>query len=99
MPRFKNISPLGALDVPALGRIVQPDEEFDVSTDVAALLGGQGVNFKPLDAKAKSAAKQASAALAPFANPIAEAAAAAAAQLEAPASDDDTTGEHDDDAA
>lgn len=47
--QFRNVSPLGALDVPALERIVQPQEVFEVHEDVAALLHTQPEHFAPAD--------------------------------------------------
>jgi hypothetical protein len=47
MAQFKNISPLGALDIPALGRIVQAGEVFDVPADLADYIAGQPKNFEP----------------------------------------------------
>lgn len=47
--QFRNVSPLGALDVPALGRIVQPQEVVAVREDVAALLINQPEHFAPAD--------------------------------------------------
>lgn len=42
MPRIKNTSPLGDLDVPLLRRVVAADEEIDVTDDQASrLLGGE----------------------------------------------------------
>ncbi len=57
MAKFKNVSPLGALYVPALGRDVQPDEEFEVRADLASAFAGQPDNYTPVDAPAKKAAK------------------------------------------
>lgn len=48
MTRFKNVSPLGALDVPALGRVVEAGEEFEVRDEVAELISGQVENFELL---------------------------------------------------
>lgn len=48
-PQFRNVSPLGALDVPALGRIIHPQEVFAVRDDVAALLIHQPEHFAPAD--------------------------------------------------
>lgn len=45
--RFKNVSPLGALEVPALGRVIQSSEVFEVRPDIAELLDGQDANFAP----------------------------------------------------
>ncbi|KQR91289.1 MAG: hypothetical protein J0I33_00115 [Microbacterium ginsengisoli] len=64
MAKFKNISPLGALDVPALGKVVAAGEEFEVTEDVAAVLAGQRDNFEPIDVAAESAASAVEVALA-----------------------------------
>lgn len=45
---FVNVSPLGALDVPALGRVIDAGEAFEVRAEVAALLDGQHENFQRL---------------------------------------------------
>ncbi|GAB2702354.1 hypothetical protein BKA24_001689 [Microbacterium marinum] len=50
--KFKNQSPLGALEIPALGRIVDRDEEFDVPAAIAPLLAGQSANYEPVDDEA-----------------------------------------------
>lgn len=47
--QFRNVSPLGALDVPAVGRIIHPQEVFDVPEDVSALLINQPEHFAPAD--------------------------------------------------
>lgn len=64
MAKFKNVSPLGALDVPAVGRVIDAGEEFEVDEAVAAVLAGQRDNFEALDAAATKAADDADAALA-----------------------------------
>lgn len=47
--RFQNVSPLGDLDVPAIGRLVS-GEEFEVDDfDLAAALHWQPGNFQTLD--------------------------------------------------
>ncbi|MCC2030616.1 hypothetical protein [Microbacterium allomyrinae] len=56
MPKFKNVSPLGALDVPALGRVVEPEEVFEVRDDIAEAIAAQASNYEPVDAKAKKIA-------------------------------------------
>lgn len=48
-PRFRNISPLGALDVPALGTIIDAGEVFEVSEEIAALLAEQPEHYEPAD--------------------------------------------------
>lgn len=47
--QFRNVSPLGALDVPALGRIVHSQEVFEVREDIARLLNEQPEHFAPAD--------------------------------------------------
>ena len=56
MPRLKNISPLGALDVPLLRRIVEAEEIIDVSEDQARVLLLQPDNYQPTDKAAKAIA-------------------------------------------
>lgn len=58
-PRFKNVSPLGDLDVPALGRVIKADEEFDVREDLAPLFAGQVANYEPVNTAAKAATVEA----------------------------------------
>ena len=41
MQQFKNVSPLGALEVPLLCRIVERDEVIEVTEDQAPLFAGQ----------------------------------------------------------
>lgn len=41
MPSFKNVSPVGALDVPALRRVVEAGEVIEVPADVAVGFAGQ----------------------------------------------------------
>lgn len=59
VPRFKNVSPLGALDVPALGRVIAAGEEFEVREDLAPLFAGQAENYEPVNTSAKTAAADA----------------------------------------
>lgn len=59
VPRFKNVSPLGALDVPALGRVIAAGEEFDVREDLAPLFAGQTENFEAVNPAAKTASADA----------------------------------------
>ena len=56
MPKLKNTSPLGALDVPLLRRVVEADEVFDVSDDQARVLLLQHDNYQPADKAAKTLA-------------------------------------------
>jgi len=43
--KLRNVSPLGDLEVPLLGRVVKAGEVFEVPADVAALLGAQPRNW------------------------------------------------------
>lgn len=52
MPKLKNISPLGELDVPLLDRILDAGEEFDVSAETAEKLLPQAENYQPVDDEA-----------------------------------------------
>lgn len=48
MAKFKNISPLGALDLPLVGRVVERGETFDVPDDKARHLAGQEDTWAPV---------------------------------------------------
>ncbi|MDQ1247698.1 MAG: hypothetical protein QG597_2069 [Actinomycetota bacterium] len=48
MPRIRNVSPLGALDVPLLGRTLAASEEADVPKSAAEQLLAQPDNFQPV---------------------------------------------------
>ena len=54
MAKVKNISPLGDLDVPALGITVKAGAIADVADDAAALLLEQTDNWAPADKAAAS---------------------------------------------
>lgn len=54
MPIIKNVSPLGELDVPLLGRFLDYEEEIEVSDDVAERLLPQAENYQPVDDAAKA---------------------------------------------
>lgn len=56
--QFKNASPLGALDVPALGRIVQPGEVFEVDATLAPTFADQRGNFEPVKPATKRNTKE-----------------------------------------
>lgn len=56
MPRFKNVSPLGDLDVPDLGQIVEAGEEFEVSEELAPYFAAQPSNYQAVDAAAEALA-------------------------------------------
>lgn len=53
MPKFKNISPLGALDIPALGRIVESGEVFDVPDKLVSNFARQSANFERVTRSSK----------------------------------------------
>lgn len=44
--RLKNTSPLGLLDLPLIGRVLEPGEVFEVPDDLGAALLDQPDNFK-----------------------------------------------------
>lgn len=48
MPKFKNVSPLGDLDVPTLRRIVAAGEVIEVPADVAEGFAGQPDVWAPI---------------------------------------------------
>jgi hypothetical protein len=48
MPKFKNVSPLGALDLPLLGRVVEPGEVIEVTAEQAKHLEGQIAAWQPV---------------------------------------------------
>lgn len=54
MTIIKNVSPLGDLDVPLLGRFLDAGEEIEVSDDVAERLLPQAENYEPVDDEAKA---------------------------------------------
>lgn len=56
MPKLKNISPLGALDVPLLRRVVDAGEVFETTEDQARVLLLQPDNYQPTDKAAKTLA-------------------------------------------
>ncbi len=47
MTQFRNVSPLGDLDVPALGQIVEAGEVFDVPDELHDYFASQPENFAP----------------------------------------------------
>lgn len=57
MAQFKNISPLGALDVPALGRIVEAGETIDVPADIVESFAGQAGTFEEVISAASRKSK------------------------------------------
>lgn len=46
MKTIRNISPLGGLEIPALGRVIEGGAEFDCPDDIAAGLLDQPTNFE-----------------------------------------------------
>ena len=54
MTIIKNVSPLGELDVPLLGRFLAAGEEIEVSTEAAERLLPQAENYAPVDDEAKA---------------------------------------------
>lgn len=53
MPKIRNTSPRGALDVPLLGRVVDAGEVTEVTADQAQRLLPQSDNWAPADKAAK----------------------------------------------
>lgn len=47
--KFKNVNPLGAVEVPLLGRTLEADEEFEAEGDVAKALLAQPDNYVRTD--------------------------------------------------
>lgn len=56
MPKLKNTSPLGDLDVPLLRRVIETGEVFEVTEDQARVLLLQPDNYQPADKAAKTLA-------------------------------------------
>ncbi|WP_160665338.1 hypothetical protein [Pseudarthrobacter sp. ATCC 49987] len=54
--KIKNVSPLGALDVPLLRTVLEPDQIVDVTEDQARALLLQPGNYEPADRPAKTLA-------------------------------------------
>ena len=54
--KIKNVSPLGALDVPLLRTVVEAGQVIDVTEDQARALLLQPDNYEPADRPAKSLA-------------------------------------------
>lgn len=52
--KFRNVSPLGDLDIPAVG-LVPAGEEFDLPADLAPFFAGQVENYQPVDGEAEAA--------------------------------------------
>lgn len=55
---IKNVSPLGELDVPLLGSILDAGEELEVSEDHARKLLPQAENYQPVDDEATALADE-----------------------------------------
>lgn len=53
MPTLKNTNPLGAVDLPLIGRSLEPGEEFEVSGEQANALLEQVGNFELVETKKK----------------------------------------------
>lgn len=52
MPKFRNVSPLGALDLALAGRTIQAGEEFELTPGQAKFLEGQESIWQPVTAGA-----------------------------------------------
>ena len=52
MPKFKNVSPYGDLDLPLVGRVIEFGEIFEVTDRQAKGLEGQLFHWEPVDAPA-----------------------------------------------
>jgi hypothetical protein len=57
MPKIKNVSPFGDLEVPLLGVVVEHGKTVDVSDEQAEILLRQVDNFHPYGADARSIAE------------------------------------------
>jgi hypothetical protein len=58
MPKIKNVSPFGDLDVPLLGRVIEAGETVDVSDAEAEELLKQPFNYEPVGQAAKKIEKE-----------------------------------------
>lgn len=54
MPVIKNVSPIGALDIPLLRRVVEFGEEVEVKVEHALVLLDQEANYEAVDKAAKA---------------------------------------------
>lgn len=54
MKKFQNVSPIGALDIPALNRVVEAGEKFDVPDDLVEYFDSQPSNFAEVTASKPS---------------------------------------------
>jgi hypothetical protein len=48
MPKFKNVSPLGALDLPLIGRVVDRGEVIELTAAQAKHVRGQTATWEPV---------------------------------------------------
>jgi hypothetical protein len=46
MVNFKNVSPLGVLYLPLIGRDIAPGDSFELTEENAVFLDGQDANFE-----------------------------------------------------
>lgn len=53
MPMLKNTNPLGAVDLPLIGRTLAPGEEFEVTGEQAKALLKQDGNYEAVTAAKK----------------------------------------------
>lgn len=51
--KLRNVSPLGHLDLPLIGRVLEPGEEFEVDDDTGKALLEQVGNYEQVKEKAK----------------------------------------------
>lgn len=58
MPKIKNVSPFGDLDVPLLRRVVKAGETVDVSQEEAEHLLQQPLNYQAVGQSAKKIEKE-----------------------------------------
>lgn len=56
MPKFKNVSPLGALDLPLVGRVVAAGEVIEVTAAQTKHLSGQEGVWRPIKGRGSSGA-------------------------------------------
>ena len=49
--KFKNVSPLGDLEVPVLGRVVKAGDTFDVPADLVESFAAQSDVWEPVTVK------------------------------------------------
>ncbi|MEB0001603.1 hypothetical protein QN357_01460 [Cryobacterium sp. RTC2.1] len=56
MPKYRNVSPLGDLDTPIVGRIVEAGEVIELPAERAVFLVGQDETWEPADDEARALA-------------------------------------------